>query len=447
MEVSEPLSVSQRGAVQCPICLDPMHREGDHQIATLECGHLFGYQCVSDWLASDTSQSLCPTCRKRCNPSDVRRLHWDGTVPMDNSRLESLRTRNAELTLKRKNMVTQIGKLEHDISICNGELARSRRRYQDFPKPTTLYQSVTRPSIILEKRITNGHRLCLTPKFIIASHMSHDESYGLEIWDVENLSNSHFIRIHSGQIHDIVLSPFDQHAVATVAFDKRLVVTSLRTDQATIDAAFPVPPMCCAWLSHSTLAVGGAHGNFFIVNGCSSIVTTEIISTGPPVMGCCRLSDTLVLASTPMTSRVFNYRDRKLLDSGCHGAQCVRSIADTPLLVSRSNGVVSGSLCHLNGSKIAIDTKIFLPAYFISARPALARIGDHLLCASPDERNELYIAMVDNTDRNLWNEWRGNFSEPAHPTPIMDVAIGKYNDVIIATVSSGLVRVYAVPAT
>uniref|UniRef100_A0A672MEH1 RING-type domain-containing protein n=1 Tax=Sinocyclocheilus grahami TaxID=75366 RepID=A0A672MEH1_SINGR len=42
----------------CSICFEPWTTAGDHRLAALLCGHLFGYVCISRWLTSGGNK--CP---------------------------------------------------------------------------------------------------------------------------------------------------------------------------------------------------------------------------------------------------------------------------------------------------------------------------------------------------------------------------------------------------
>ncbi|GAB2229631.1 hypothetical protein Drorol1_Dr00013878 [Drosera rotundifolia] len=60
--------------LSCPICMDPLSREGEHIACCLPCGHLYGVSCIKTWL-QQRAMGKCPQCNKNCTFMDVRRLY------------------------------------------------------------------------------------------------------------------------------------------------------------------------------------------------------------------------------------------------------------------------------------------------------------------------------------------------------------------------------------
>lgn len=60
----------------CPICLEPWTNTGSHQACCMPCGHIFGYQCIKDWLKCGTrgGKRPCPTCKSPGRVKDLRYL-------------------------------------------------------------------------------------------------------------------------------------------------------------------------------------------------------------------------------------------------------------------------------------------------------------------------------------------------------------------------------------
>lgn len=42
----------------CSICFEPWTTSGEHRLATLRCGHLFGFTCIDRWLKGQGAK--CP---------------------------------------------------------------------------------------------------------------------------------------------------------------------------------------------------------------------------------------------------------------------------------------------------------------------------------------------------------------------------------------------------
>ncbi|XP_057804526.1 uncharacterized protein LOC131019917 [Salvia miltiorrhiza] len=70
--VAEPSQYDAR--FNCSICRSVSTGSGPHRPCFLECGHVFGFDCITTWLAPGY-QPFCPTCKKMAHPSDVRCLY------------------------------------------------------------------------------------------------------------------------------------------------------------------------------------------------------------------------------------------------------------------------------------------------------------------------------------------------------------------------------------
>jgi len=82
----------------CPICLSPWSSTGNHQIASLKCGHLFGYSCIIKWLKKkSTKESRCPCCNSHAIVRNVRRLYACNIKVEDNSQFESIKKEKKEM--------------------------------------------------------------------------------------------------------------------------------------------------------------------------------------------------------------------------------------------------------------------------------------------------------------------------------------------------------------
>lgn len=67
-----------QGLTMCTICLEPVLGSGDHRVASLRCGHLFGKSCITSWLTTSGSRKRCPQCNKPAKVKDIIEL-WNLT--------------------------------------------------------------------------------------------------------------------------------------------------------------------------------------------------------------------------------------------------------------------------------------------------------------------------------------------------------------------------------
>ncbi len=84
----------------CSVCLEPWTNSGDHRVASLGCGHLFGKSCILKWLGE---RKTCPSCNKICKRSEVRDIYVSNVVAMDSAELVSVQQElNRERKARRK---------------------------------------------------------------------------------------------------------------------------------------------------------------------------------------------------------------------------------------------------------------------------------------------------------------------------------------------------------
>ncbi|KTF88029.1 hypothetical protein cypCar_00027570 [Cyprinus carpio] len=75
----------------CSICFEPWTTAGDHRLAALRCGHLFGYICISRWLTSGGNK--CPQCNKPAKRGHIIFLYARRLKALDNAEEVRLKSR------------------------------------------------------------------------------------------------------------------------------------------------------------------------------------------------------------------------------------------------------------------------------------------------------------------------------------------------------------------
>lgn len=66
----------------CSICLFQWSTEGEHCLASLKCGHLFGRNCIRKCVRMNRQ---CPICKKYANWRDVRKIYSSGIMSSSSS--------------------------------------------------------------------------------------------------------------------------------------------------------------------------------------------------------------------------------------------------------------------------------------------------------------------------------------------------------------------------
>ena len=58
----------------CSICLEALDPRGQHRPVQLRCGHVFGSECIAQWLQTDKKQRRCPQCQATVDRNSQRDL-------------------------------------------------------------------------------------------------------------------------------------------------------------------------------------------------------------------------------------------------------------------------------------------------------------------------------------------------------------------------------------
>lgn len=98
----------------CAICLENWTNAGSHGLASLACGHLFGYKCIYEWL---TNNDRCPECNATSNRKDIRAIRARNLKALDNSNEESLKREINEYKEKIKDLEAKNTRLKSQNQI------------------------------------------------------------------------------------------------------------------------------------------------------------------------------------------------------------------------------------------------------------------------------------------------------------------------------------------
>ncbi|KAF9435361.1 RING finger and WD repeat domain-containing protein 3 [Entomortierella beljakovae] len=102
----------------CSICFEPWTNSGNHRLASIKCGHLFGESCILKWIAQRSRDGAvkCPECNHPTKRRDVRRLWSKSVVVLDASE------KDAAMAKARTEQESRIR--------CEQELANSRLAFE-----------------------------------------------------------------------------------------------------------------------------------------------------------------------------------------------------------------------------------------------------------------------------------------------------------------------------
>ena len=432
---------------KCPICFEQISIKGEHQIASLPCGHVFGCSCIKKWL--ETSNA-CPVCQKHTSARMIRMILWDGSIPIDKSRTDSIRNDNEKAKKKHQFLIQKLARLERDYAISQSDISVKRRMV--FGKTTVqtikVSKQVAFPSLILNKKINNGFRVCLSPKHLYVTSQKDKDNFGIEFCERDSLSYFNYIPLHKAQIHEMALCPFDSQTIATVSHDKRLIITVIRSQLPILQSSLPVPLWSCAWINHNVIATGGTNGRLFIVDGRGQIAQDIELCKGPPIFSIAPFSDNILFVSSPMKSILFDMRMQEVIKNKAFaGSHSVKICENKFISMTRRGNIPYVTLgTKTEQNNISIDESFSIQKYNSIAKPDIIKVNKDIILAIPDE-SSLGFKLISskNFKYDYWEEWKDHFSDNNFSSPINDISMEKDTDLILAAISSDSLKMYAFP--
>ncbi|KAI5627095.1 E3 ubiquitin-protein ligase RFWD3, partial [Silurus asotus] len=280
-EANKGASLSTAGAENeegegetCSICFEPWTTSGEHRLATLRCGHLFGFTCIDRWLKGQGAK--CPQCNKKAKRADIVLLYANKLRAVDNTEQESLkRSLEQEQSLRRKaeleaaqcrlqlQVVTEeCGKLRKEVQELRRLMAQtpssSNQSQSSILSLSQRLESSSRGSFVFSKAVlvsqAGGCRVmsyCEPLSCLLASqpspHASLVPGFGVKKISTVNLKASHYVPIHIKQIRGLAFNRQQDGLLLSAAFDNTIKLTSLFTN--TVVQAYNTgkPVWSCCW--------------------------------------------------------------------------------------------------------------------------------------------------------------------------------------------------------
>ncbi|XP_028286732.1 E3 ubiquitin-protein ligase RFWD3 [Parambassis ranga] len=293
----------------CTICFEAWTTAGEHRLAALRCGHLFGHTCIQRWLKSQGTAAKCPQCNKKAKRSDIVLLYAPKLRALDNSEQEGLKRsleeeqalrRKAELEsaqcrLKLQVVTNKYGQAQQELQELRALVAQSGR--SSVPSSSSSSSSTSLPSLSqradgsrtaqysFSKAVlvsqAGGCRVlsyCEPLSCLLASQPSPHSTLvpgcGVKKVSVVNMKASQYVSIHSKQIRGLSFNRQNDSLLLSAALDNTIKLTSLLTNTVvqTYNAGKPVWS-CCWCLDNSNYIYAG------LSNGSVLLYDTRDTST------------------------------------------------------------------------------------------------------------------------------------------------------------------------
>ncbi|XP_072529844.1 E3 ubiquitin-protein ligase rfwd3.S [Salminus brasiliensis] len=258
----------------CSICFEPWTTSGEHRLATLRCGHLFGFTCIDRWLKGQGAK--CPQCNKKAKRTDIVLLYARKLRALDNTEQESLkRSLEQEQSLRRKAEL-ESAQCRLQLQVVTDECGKLRREVQELRKlmaqtasSSSQSQTATLSLSQRQESSSGGHYVfskavlvsqaggcrvlsyCEPLSCLLASqpspHATLVPGYGVKKISAVNLKASQYVPIHVKQIRGLAFNRQQDSLLLSAALDNTVKLTSLWTN--TVVQAYNTgkPVWSCCW--------------------------------------------------------------------------------------------------------------------------------------------------------------------------------------------------------
>ncbi|XP_076863498.1 E3 ubiquitin-protein ligase rfwd3.S [Brachyhypopomus gauderio] len=279
---SEPTGVSVPAVAEsdegegesCSICFEPWTTSGEHRLASLRCGHLFGFTCIERWLKGQGAK--CPQCNKKAKRGDIVLLYARKLRALDNTEQESLkRSLEQEQSLRRRAEL-ESAQCRLQLQVVTDECGKLRRELQELRKlmsqtasTSSQAQSSALSSSQRQESSSGGHYVfskailvsqaggcrvlsyCEPLSCLLASqpspHATLVPGFGVKKISTVNLKAGQYVPVHTKQIRGLSFSRQQDSLLLSAALDNTVKLTSLMTNNVVQVYNTGKPVWSCCW--------------------------------------------------------------------------------------------------------------------------------------------------------------------------------------------------------
>lgn len=241
----------------CTICFESWSNSGEHRIASLKCGHFFGYACIEKWLRG--SGAACPNCKEKSTKKDIRVHYVAKLKAIDTSEkdrallnlektkveLRELQLRHTELQVRLQLQSEQVDKLILDIKRyrdVGGELPplvsmpSSSQVVGAGGEGRLVYQrrhEICKPSAERDK-CCRVLAYCQPLGMLTVSQPSFTAlapGFGVRRYSMLDQKLGNFVGVHRDVIRELVFHPTQHELLLSCGQDKTARITNMSTCQ------------------------------------------------------------------------------------------------------------------------------------------------------------------------------------------------------------------------
>ncbi|XP_013922750.1 PREDICTED: E3 ubiquitin-protein ligase RFWD3 [Thamnophis sirtalis] len=487
----------------CAICFEEWTNAGQHRLAALRCGHLFGYSCIERWLKGQVGK--CPQCNKKAKRTDIVLLYARTLKALDTTEQENMKSslekeqclrRKAELEsaqsrLQLQVMTEECSKLKQQVQELKALLVRhnassssqqSSSARSCFPGCLSSSQGqhkyhFERAFLVSQMGNCRVMAYCDPLSCLVVSQPSPQSTllpgYGIKMMSAVNLKSSQYVPIHSKQIRGLAFSNRADGLLLSASLDHTLRLTSLATNTVvqTYNASRPI--WCCCWCLDDTNYVyaGLANGSILVYDLRD---TNSHVQELPPQKSRCpvvslsylpRMASTSLpyggLVSGTLEGACFweqkssnSYRPHDLLlePGGCIDLQTEPSTRHclATFRPNRNNNCLQCVVMELTSTHLTDrDDEIVCscnPIQTLTAGPTCKLLTKNSIFQSPEDDGSILVCAGDEASNSamLWDAGSGTLLQklPAD-LPVLDVCPFEVNrNSFLATLTEKMVKIY-----
>lgn len=433
--------LSQEIPLICPLCRSPMTTSGEHQVCSIGCGHLFGYNCIMEYFSQNPD---CPFCQSKIHQREMRLLFFDNHIPFSESVLGAEHKKTEELESNHRILETKKESYQQELDKLKSSMTANKTATY-APSEKKVVRILSQPSLILDHDVNDGNRVMICGDKLIFTEKREDGVYGIQVTDIGDPDEFTFYPIHAMQIKDICAYRNTPTIIVTVSMDQTIgIVNTISNQTRRISAG--VGLWSCVFINSELIAVGGDRGSVICFDIKNDQKIFERSEPGPPVISLDLIDDDIIFACTGRNGRSFSIAKKDYLDASIKCATIVKACGNTRQIVvlTRKDKIAHAMLCNSFNGKLNAAKNIPIKYFSRLVRPSLCAAGEKMYCLLPnEEENDMVLIETNHPEVDLWIKWKNRFSHTEKP--LVDLALYKSDDFLLAALTQNNLRVYALP--
>ncbi|XP_062402959.1 E3 ubiquitin-protein ligase RFWD3 [Sardina pilchardus] len=250
----------------CPICFEPWTTSGDHRLAALRCGHLFGYTCINRWLKGDGAK--CPQCNKKAKRTDIVLLYARKLRAVDNTEQETLKRSLEQEQSQRRKAELECAQCRLKLQVANEECTKLRKQIQELRRlKAQVALGISQPQS--QSVSSKGHYVFSTAVMVsqaggcrvmafceplgcllasqLSAHSTLVPGFGVKKISTATMKACQYIPIHTKPIRGLAFSRQQDSLLLSGALDNTIKLTSLLTNTVVQTYNTGAPVWSCCW--------------------------------------------------------------------------------------------------------------------------------------------------------------------------------------------------------